>query len=70
MVDVSKLEAAVQRVQPGADSLIAMLEQARTAINADLANDAAAQEIVNKNIDALIASADKIDAALAAQPNP
>ena len=68
MVDVSQLEAAVARIDPGVDSLIAVLEAARTAINADLANDAAAQAVVNSNIDKLIASANKIDAAMATQP--
>jgi len=68
MVDVSGLEAAVARVDPGVDSLIAVLEAARAAINADLANDAAAQAVVNANIDKLVASANKIDAAMATQP--
>jgi hypothetical protein len=70
MVDVSGLAAAVARVQPGADSVVALLEQLRDVINADLANDAAAQQVVNDSINALIQSADKIDAALNQTPTP
>lgn len=69
-VDVSGLEAAVARVTPGVNSVIALLEEARTAIITDLANDAAAQAVVNSTIDALVANADKIDAAMATTPTP
>jgi hypothetical protein len=68
MVDVSGLQAAVARIPPGVDSLIAVLTGARDAINADLANDAAAQAVVNNVMNDLIASADKIDAAMATPP--
>ena len=70
MIDTSALEAAIAAEDPGTDSVVAFINNMRDQLTAELANDPAAQAVINSTADRMVANAAKLAAAIAAPAVP
>jgi hypothetical protein len=70
MLDFSALELAVTAQKGIKDSVVAFIENLRSQLNAELANDAAAQAKVNAVMDEVLANSTALNTAIQTPPTP
>ena len=64
MVDVQALVDAVENMTTNLDNLIAFVENLRQQLNAELANDPAAQALVDQALNSILLNSQKISNAM------